>query len=65
MTKEEFKEARMLLGYTQKQMGVELDMSETMIGFMERGRSANGNPVGIEKRTELAVRYLLLTNGDK
>ena len=47
------KEARKKLGYTQQQLGDEIEMTRVMIGLMER----DDKPV--EKRTKLAVKYLL------
>ena len=49
----ELKEIRKGLGWTQGRMAEALGMTTTFIGLMERGDKA------IEKRTELAVRYVV------
>lgn len=48
---------RKLLGMTQKELGKALGMNHEHIGSMER------DAVTIHKRTELAVRYLVLVKG--
>lgn len=40
------------MGWTQERLAAELDISRVHIGLMERGLNT------IERRTELAVRYL-------
>jgi transcriptional regulator with XRE-family HTH domain len=48
----ELKDARKALGMTQAELANALGLSNAFIGMMERGEKA------VEKRTELAVRYL-------
>lgn len=55
MTPQELRHARKLLQLTQTELGEKLDMTCTSIGRMERGEQV------IEKRTELAIRWLLRT----
>lgn len=50
----ELRAIRKELGLTLAQLAGELDMSETYVGQMERGQKP------IERRTELAARYLEL-----
>lgn len=52
MQGDELRSIRKGLGLTLAQMAQALDMSETYIGQMERGQRP------IERRTELAARYL-------
>jgi len=59
MDGKELKEARRKLGFSQQELADALGMSKTMIGYMERGYDAKRKSVGIERRTELAVMYLL------
>lgn len=54
MTGEELKAHRKALGLTQGEFGAELDMSREFVGEMERGEKL------IRRRTELAVKYLML-----
>jgi DNA-binding XRE family transcriptional regulator len=53
MTEIELKESRQKLGLTQAAMGEAINLTREMIGLMERGRKP------IDRRTELAVRFLL------
>ena len=59
MTNNELKEARHKLCLTQSELACAIDMSRVMIGLMERGEKP------IERRTELAIRYLLYEDGVK
>lgn len=54
MTGHELKHARRRLGLSQQTLAAELGLTQTFIGLMERGEKP------IERRTELAVRCLLL-----
>jgi DNA-binding XRE family transcriptional regulator len=54
MTGAELQKARRKLGLTQKELGEELHLSRVMVGLMERGEKK------VERRTELAMRYLLM-----
>ncbi|MGK6324646.1 helix-turn-helix transcriptional regulator [Sphingomonas sp. DT-51] len=49
---EELKTLRKAAGLTQDQLAAAIGMSRVSIGLMERGQAP------IERRTELAVRYL-------
>lgn len=51
---EELKAARKRLGWTQGRLALELDLSPTYIGLMERGEKT------IERRTELSMIALEL-----
>lgn len=55
MQGEELRSIRKELGWTIADLAKQLDMSETYVGQMERGQKP------IERRTELAARYLALT----
>jgi len=57
MQGDELKAIRKGLGWTLARMAEQLGMSETYVGQMERGQKP------IERRTELAVRYLALKEG--
>lgn len=59
MTPAELKSARKALGLSQQGLADALGMHRSMIGYMETGRGPKGVPVAIERRTELAVKYLL------
>lgn len=52
MTSDELKLLRKALGLSQDELGDAIGMSRISVGLMERGQAP------IEKRTELAVRYL-------
>jgi transcriptional regulator with XRE-family HTH domain len=54
MTDHELREARLSLGLSQQALGDALGMSRENVSRMEAGKKP------IERRTELAVRYLLL-----
>jgi transcriptional regulator with XRE-family HTH domain len=56
MQGDELRAMRKALGMTQAAMGDALGVSGVYVGMMERGEYA------IERRTELAVRYLMLTS---
>lgn len=59
MTSHQLREARLSLGLSQQALADELDMSRENVSRMEAGKKP------IERRTELAVRYLLLArHGD-
>lgn len=53
MQGDELKALRKQIGLTQSEMAQALGLTQTFIGMMERGEKA------IERRTELAARYLL------
>ena len=53
MTPADLKTARLALGLTQQGLANALDISRVMVGLMERGSKS------IERRTELAVKFLL------
>lgn len=57
MTFRELHQARRTLGLTQQQLGDALHMTRVMVGLMERGEKT------VERRTELAIRYLLIAGG--
>lgn len=57
MTGSQLQEARRKLGLTQRELGDELRLSRVMVGLMERGERE------VERRTELAMRYLLIRAG--
>lgn len=59
MQGDELRAIRKGLGWTLAQMAQQLGMSETYVGQMERGQKA------IERRTELAARYLELMGETK
>ena len=52
MQPEELKAMRVEAGMSQAELGAAIGMSRVTIGLMERGEAP------IEKRTELAVRYV-------
>ena len=54
----ELKAIREALGWGQRKFAEEIGMTQTFIGLMERGERP------IERRTELAARYLALTKGE-
>ena len=54
MQGDELRALRKQMGMTQGALATELGLTTTFIGMMERGEKA------IERRTEMAVRYLLL-----
>jgi transcriptional regulator with XRE-family HTH domain len=56
---EDLKRARLKLGMTQKELGEALGVHRNWIARMERGEFS------INRVTELAVKYLLLTNKTK
>lgn len=58
MTGAELRETRQSLGLSQQALADELGLSRRMIIAMEKGEKP------IERRTELAVRYLLLVRGE-
>jgi transcriptional regulator with XRE-family HTH domain len=58
MQGEEMRTLRKAMGWTLAKLAEELGMSETFVGQMERGQKP------IERRTELAMRYLALIHGD-
>lgn len=53
MQGDELKALRKQAGLTQAELAQALGLTQTFIGLMERGEKA------IERRTELAVRYLV------
>lgn len=53
MQPDELRTLRKQLNLTQEELGSALGLSKVFIGLMERGAK------GIERRTELAVRYLV------
>jgi DNA-binding XRE family transcriptional regulator len=53
MQPEELKALRMNAGLSQAELGELIGMSRVTVGLMERGEAR------IEKRTELAVRYVV------
>ena len=53
MQGDEMKALRKAAGMSQAELGAAIGMSQKFIGMMERGDAA------IEKRTELAVRYVV------
>lgn len=55
MTGEELRGIRKTLGWTLERMGDEIGLSKAFVGMMERGEKP------IERRTELAARYLAIT----
>lgn len=55
MQGEQLRSIRKDLGWTIAEMAKQLGMSETYVGQMKRGQKP------IERRTELAARYLALT----
>ena len=58
MTGQEMRAIRADLGWTLSQLAHALDMSETYVGQMERGQRP------IERRTNLAVRYIVEHHGN-
>jgi transcriptional regulator with XRE-family HTH domain len=58
MQGEEMRTLRKSMGWTLAKLAEELGMSEPFVGLMERGQRP------IEKRTELAIRFLALVHGD-
>lgn len=52
MQPDEMKALRKSIGWTQDQLASAIGMSRVSVGLMERGQTP------IERRTELAVRYL-------
>lgn len=52
MQPDEMKALRKSIGWTQDQLASAIGMSRVSVGLMERGQAL------IERRTELAVRYL-------
>ncbi len=54
MQPDELRAARKALGLSQAELGLELGLTGEFIGMMERGVKA------IERRTDLAMRYLVL-----
>lgn len=59
MTPADFKLARLQLGLNQTALAENLGMTRDSISRMERGT------MEIERRTELAVRYLLISAGQR
>lgn len=53
MNKEEFKDARRRIGYSQKQLAEKLGWSVQQVSYIENGARQ------IQKQTELAIKYLL------
>lgn len=56
MTGEELRNARMSLGFTQKQLGQHLDLSQEYISRLENGHRP------ITHMVELAVNFILIAN---
>lgn len=59
MQPDEFKAIRKGLGLTQDQMAAELGLTPNFISMMEGGKKP------IERRTELAARYLALKGNER
>lgn len=56
MTGKEFRDTRISLGFTQKEMGEHLDLTQTWISKIENGK------VKISHRIELAITLIVIMN---